>query len=348
MYAFRRRSPGFTLIELLVVIAIIGVLIALLLPAVQQAREAARRSSCTNNMKQLGLALHNYNDAHRVFPWGLQSIWFSATGVVTAESQFLQLTPFLERPEVFDGNNFQRLVWFKENFTTHGRQISTLVCPSDAANIGPRQLPNGYMYDPGSVMMAFSSYAGNGGTTIQPPWPDPPFVNHFTSGPLNGKLRFSVCDGVFHSMSKVKDKDISDGMSKTFAYGERIQQVAEIPSVGSAIYDWHWWTSANYGDTIFSTRYQQNCQRRSQVAAIADPYQPPYNGVIFGATSNHPGGCNYTMCDGSVRFVSDSIDSWELTQAELNTQYNTGVCPQPNHVYQALSTRASGDSTGEQ
>ena len=342
----RSRRLGFTLIELLVVIAIIGVLIALLLPAVQQAREAARRSSCTNNMKQLGLAIHNYADAHGALPWGLTA-HLLRFGVIpnsygTQESCFVHLTPYLERQDIHDSMNWSLNIFLRQNFTVSSNQVATLVCPSDDANNGTKALPDGWAFDTGPGIMAYTSYCGSAGTQMQPAWPTPPFAG-FTTGPNTGAPKYSVLDGVFYARSKTKFKDVVDGLSKTFAFGEHahslIQPISSQP-------DWNWWTSGNYGDTMFSTRYRQNPQNQMQAANVNDPIQNVY-GIIYAASSMHPGGVNYTMMDGSVRFLSDSVQSWEMTPADISTQNLTGVSPKQPGIYQALSTRAKGDSNGE-
>ncbi|HVJ79881.1 MAG TPA: DUF1559 domain-containing protein [Planctomycetia bacterium] len=338
-----RRELGFTLIELLVVIAIIGVLIALLLPAVQQAREAARRASCNNNMKQFGLAMHNYQDATRALPWGLNALNYAGTGYITGESIWVHFTPYLERSDIYDAVNFSRVMWHKENFTIHGRQIASLVCPSDSGNSGPQALPSGYMLDPGSVQMAFTSYVGSAGTSMFAPWPVPPFTsNTFASGPYVGQAKYSIQDGIFFSRSTVKFKDILDGLSKTIAFAEHAHSL-----VPPSQYDWNWWTSGNYGDTLFSSRYRQNSHLQSQAANAADPLWGA-TGIIFGASSMHPGGVNYCMADGSVRFVSDSVSSWELESADITLQNTTGAVNKVPGVYQALTTRNKLDSTGDQ
>jgi len=336
------RSRGFTLIELLVVIAIIGVLIALLLPAVQQAREAARRSSCTNNMKQLGLAIHNYLDVHKSLVWGmtagpLTGAWAGYYG--TQEGLFPHLTPYLERADVSDAMNWQLNIYYKENFTINGKVVSCLMCPSDARNEPQLLVDQGW--DPGSWTMAYTSYVGSAGTNMEPAWPAPPFGG-FTTGQYTGQPRYAFLDGVFYARSKTRIRDVTDGLSHTFAFGEHAHTLlsdADRPY-------WNWWTSGNYGDTLFSTRYCQNPQRKSAAANQLDPIQNVL-GIIFAASSMHPGGVNYTMMDGSVRFISDSIDSWELNSTEIATQYNTGVMPKAPRIYQALSTRANGDSIGE-
>jgi len=339
------RSLGFTLIELLVVIAIIGVLIALLLPAVQQAREAARRASCTNNMKQLGLAIHNYVDSNRVLPWGMHANLLTGTFAGfygTQEGVFPHLTPFLERSDVYDATNWSLNIFYKENFTISGRQIASLVCPSDNNN-QVQTLGSGWGWDPGSAQMAYTSYVGSAGTNMEPAWPMPPFGG-FGSGPYVGQPLYSVLDGIFYARSKTALKEVQDGLSKTFAFGEHAHSLIRPESSQN---DWNWWTSGNYGDTLFSTRYAQNPQRRMQAANQNDPIQNVY-GVIFAASSMHPGGVNYTMMDGSVRFLSDSVQSWTMTSADIAIQASTGVSPQQPGIYQALSTRAKGDSTGDQ
>jgi prepilin-type N-terminal cleavage/methylation domain-containing protein/prepilin-type processing-associated H-X9-DG protein len=342
----RSRRFGFTLIELLVVIAIIGVLIALLLPAVQQAREAARRSSCTNNMKQLGLAIHNYADAHGALPWGLTAHRLNFGSIPssygTQESCFVHLTPYLERQDIHDAMNWSLNIFLRQNYTISAKMVATLVCPSDTGNDGTQALASGWAFDTGAGVMAYTSYCGSAGTNMQPAWPMPPFAG-FSSGPYAGQAKYSILDGVFYARSKTKFKDVTDGLSKTFAFGEHAHSLIKPDSQKI---NWNWWSSGNYGDTLFSTRYRQNPQSQMQAANVNDPIQNVF-GVIYAASSMHPGGVNYTMMDGSVRFLTDSVQSWELTPADISTQNLTGVTTKQPGIYQALSTRAKGDSNGE-
>ena len=127
------KRPGFTLIELLVVIAIIAVLIGLLLPAVQMAREAARRAQCTNNLKQLALALHNYADVNGVLPMGyaIQPCEFLPDSICISHGPFVALLPQLEQQPLFNAVNFDRNLWISPNMTICAIGIKTLWCPSD-------------------------------------------------------------------------------------------------------------------------------------------------------------------------------------------------------------------------
>jgi prepilin-type N-terminal cleavage/methylation domain-containing protein/prepilin-type processing-associated H-X9-DG protein len=289
---------GFTLIELLVVIAIIGVLIALLLPAVQQAREAARRSACTNNLKQFGLALHNYADAHRVFPIDIN---------YSVQSKLL---PHMEAIQTFDAINYSRSATGSENATAITAQISVLLCPSDPVANKP-------------INWGVLSYRANQGATLCNTYDksDPTHVNNLLPTP----------DGVFFPGQTIRFRDIIDGTNRTAAFtehlvgdfssaiatlkGDTFQPGTYPATLDEAIeqceaIDWtnlSFQGNSNGGGPWISaghtpSRYHQNAtpNRRSCM-------YPPQR-IMVTANSMHPGGVNIVMCDGSVRFVSDSID----------------------------------------
>ena len=333
------RPSAFTLIELLVVIAIIAVLIALLLPAVQSAREAARRGQCTNNLKQIALAAHNYMDTVGSLPQGVP---FQVDGnnpggtafgqVLTSHSVFFSMLPQLEQQALFNAANFKMCMWNAPNFTIHGVGLSTLQCPSDYKAADSRTMPDGWAADPGTGTMHYTSYAGDAGTWFL--WYQQDFPPQRTA------------NGLFYIRSAVTLAQVTDGTSNTLAFSERPHSLLDDDS---ALW-WHWWASGDFDDSLFCTLFPMNPFRRvgSQLGESGDGRAAAYLG---GASSLHPGGANFAFLDGSVRFLKETIDTWRYDQV---TGLPIGVTFDPNGpyklapgvrfgVYQALSTRAGGE-----
>lgn len=298
------RGRGFTLVELLVVIAIIGVLIALLLPAVQAARESGRRMQCQSQLKQLALSLHNYHATHNTFPMGLdRHYWtFHVRLLPYWEQTALALQAKGEHARMPVGGNcftVSRNVTMAGNALT-GRQsvastpLSFLVCPTD-----PRggEICRDDVSDCGP--MATDSYFGVMGTR--------PYIN-----------RVPVNDGVLYMGGVVRARDIRDGQAQTLALGER-------PLVGNGVAGW-WGCGSGYdpdiklrdsgnGDTLLSTLYRPFQKGRNDGDAYTDA-------STFHFWSFHPGGSGFAFADASVRFISYDIDPSLLGR---------------------LSTRAAGD-----
>ncbi len=351
----RQAARGFTLIELLVVIAIIAVLIGLLLPAVQAAREAARRAQCVNNMKQLGLALHNYMDTQGTTPMGLYYQRTKAGVFYTSGSLFVPLMQYMEGGTIFNAMNFSLNMYDSDNTTVSGIATATLWCPSDG-RISERHTyppgPTGNL-DGGALPMCYSSYAGNAGTWFQTP-PNTSAVFDARMGQRNGVMFFvGFPPEIGKSGSPVNIAGITDGTSNTMAFGERAHgMLAQISA--DEMYDWQWWTSGNNGDTLFTTYHPLNPHRKIKNFQCNGGCQNLGGGHstwVNSASSFHPGGANFTLMDGSVRFLKDTIDSWPI---DNDTGFPRGVTrPLPllwvvdpsarMGVYQALSTRAGNE-----
>ncbi|MHC5542439.1 DUF1559 family PulG-like putative transporter [Singulisphaera rosea] len=292
---FRR---GFTLIELLVVIAIIAVLIALLLPAVQSAREAARRIQCTNNLKQLGLSMHNYHDVHGRFAPG--SIQVTSTKGYSYRQPFItSLLPYLEQSNL--SNSFNYSLSFQEtaNSTTRAARVNAFDCPSDQQVL--------FVNNAGGITDVKGSYGVN--------WGQNTYNNQVL--PATFALNYGA------SLA-----EITDGTSQTFLMSELIQ-TPHPPGQDVSVIDRRGrvWSDQASSHQI-STRNGPNSQVPDYGACWTEPKAPCNRNTgdainhYIASRSQHPGGVNTLLADGSVRFTKDSLSI---------------------PVWKALSSRAGGE-----
>jgi prepilin-type N-terminal cleavage/methylation domain-containing protein len=314
------RGRGFTLIELLVVIAIIAILIALLLPAVQQAREAARRTQCRNNLKQLGIALHNYHDSFNLFPLAHIRCWDGGTGVSgwRGYSLHTMCLPYVDQAPLYNQINFNTYFdWTGAGITNtvqRRTRIAAFLCPSDSPF-------------PGSADRGNNNYAGSMG---------PSFGQYVT--PLGSR------DGFFNFDVIVRMGDIRDGTSNTVAMSEQLvgdnnngaytpgDVVRGIAYTGSTKYKPTRADLDTYGAACSTTAALANQHSHNgREWMIGMPAQTLFNTAappnhkfptcqectgcgwmdsqgIFPARSRHTGGVHTLMGDGAVRFTSDNID----------------------------------------
>ncbi|MEO8496071.1 MAG: DUF1559 domain-containing protein [Planctomycetota bacterium] len=306
----RRAARAFTLVELLVVIAIIGILVALLLPAVQAAREAARRAQCTNNLVQLVIAIHNYESANRVYPPGT----INPTGPIQSvalgyhHNWIEQLLPYIERRVAYDHIDRSVGVYDPKNAPVRDLNISGLLCPST---------PFGGA--------GYSSYAA---------------VHHDVEAPIDVDN-----DGVFFLNSAIRYTDVSDGASQTLFLGEKMILTGDLGWLSGTRA-----TLRNTGTPINADR----TVRRTMGGASGTPSKTPGNSLneapgadssetpaadaanetdaaatsepvivnglptvptaVGGFASDHPGGANFALGDGSVRYITDTINTQVFQQ----------------------------------
>jgi prepilin-type N-terminal cleavage/methylation domain-containing protein/prepilin-type processing-associated H-X9-DG protein len=302
----RRSRRAFTLVELLVVITIIGILIALLLPAVQAAREAARRSQCSNNVKQMCLATLNYEQVWSTIPPGSCLVKFNWDGtqatVLYRGSILIRLLPYIEQQALYDNFDLGKKYIETQTFPNSSKLLSsvaipTYLCPSDES---PMLVESDLGYSAGRYNYAASK--GPGAMGDSGPFSCPTYSqwNNYalaTYGALEEAGPFSRSDKAYPLAA------ISDGLSNTIFFGEVVSACNNNQRRG--------WVHSDTSHGAASTIYPINFDSCSTSAADGCHADNNWN-ISFGFKSRHPGGAQFGFGDGSVHFLSQTIDHWNF------------------------------------
>ncbi|MBI1349133.1 DUF1559 domain-containing protein [bacterium] len=307
-----RNRRGFTLIELLVVIAIIAILIALLLPAVQQAREAARRTQCKNNMKQIGLALHNYHDTHSIFPFSTASDGYSygnSAPLIKNHRGWSMLLPYFEQAPLYNKFDFNVAAGERTtgtgvlqgspstiNQTLVSKKLEFLLCPSDNGNPIYTSADSTYGISATAAAAGYYGAKTNYDFSIYTSW----WTTAWVGQPINERR-------LFGKDSNSKIRDMKDGTSNTVAVVETTLEVydGQTPKWGYA-------SHVGMGIDLASgnSRFINDwlcCTWGSPPNSYSNT--PGRLGEWGTAGSTHTGGCHVLMGDGAVRFISENIDN---------------------------------------
>lgn len=307
----RRSLRAFTLVELLVVIAIIGILIALLLPAVQAAREAARRSQCSNNLKQLGLALHNYHDTYKQFPFHGAYPWAHGPGGVIPAwtgsrkgSVLVKILPYVEQQPLYDQIDWGipdiETIIGPDGYRIWATSISGFLCPSRTHGISenPADRNRRALGDYGASMGAQRMNARSGSCSLYP-------GNTFGTGPAGhgNSADQNQISGVFSRVHwAAKMRDITDGTSNTIAMGE-IRPLCGDHTRNNWMHMNSLWVA-----TTAPINYPIRCIGEPGHPGTLDCNHFQNWQTSQGFKSRHPGGAQFVFADGSTHFLSETID----------------------------------------
>ncbi len=332
---FRRR--GFTLIELLIAIAIIGSLVAFLLPAVQQARESARRESCANNLRQIGLALSTYSDVARVYPpayLGDPLASGSSAGVnypdgndngPTGFAWGVLLLPFVEEQNLYDRFNFRVPCWAPENSAVAQTRVPLYLCPSSAGPSdgfsvdqytgtawNPDLNPVGsHPYSP-EIKLAHCHYVTSAG--VHQPWGRVTAYDDFTQPETvtsGGQTTLAMIEGAFYRNARLSAKHFTDGLSATVFIGEHSSVLSDktwvgVPPWSATCPKFPFTSDCNSGGDLVGAHSGPDTHDRPQVIIHAPNNPVGHTDQMWG--DHAPGGCNVLFGDASVRFIVEEID----------------------------------------
>jgi prepilin-type N-terminal cleavage/methylation domain-containing protein/prepilin-type processing-associated H-X9-DG protein len=313
----RRPLHGFTLVELLVVIAIIGVLVAVLLPAVQQSREAARRASCSNNLRQLGVAFHNFHDTQGQFPPAYESMpgAFGPPDPTTRDAGpgwawGMLLLPYLEHQPLFELFDRRLPCWHAANAEFATTPVATFLCPSATNTDGPFEVIDAT----GATLATFARSCYVASVGQEEPW-------GFTVDDYK-----DIVDGPLYRNARTRTKDVTDGLSNTVFLGEHHPVLSSktwvgvVPGASVCPTDAFAFSTCDHAATLVQVH---SGPASDEVPPVIHPPNSPLCHVCQ-MYAEHPGGCNVLLGDGSVRFIDEFINQL---------------------VWAALASRAKGEIT---